>query len=159
MPHNPLLFSSPLLVMITDTMGRIIFIHENMKQFLGHPVSDYMGMDIESVVGEITKKNPFTTSRYPDLKMIFPFRGDNYCLSFQKVLLDEHLEVTMALLQRSGDMERQTVYHLHPFSTAVSAFYSTRRHLRSSAPMRPAIVYMVILQNSLPKRRTTAQSL
>ena len=73
MPHNPLLFSSPLLVMITDTMGRIIFIHENMKQFLGHPVSDYMGMDIESVVGEITKKNPFTTSRYPDLKMIFPF--------------------------------------------------------------------------------------
>ena len=111
MPHNPLLFSSPLLVMITDTMGRIIFIHENMKQFLGHPVSDYMGMDIESVVGEITKKNPFTTSRYPDLKMIFPFRGDNYCLSFQKVLLDEHLEVTMALLQRSGDMERQTVYH------------------------------------------------
>ncbi|MCC3386060.1 EAL domain-containing protein [Enterocloster citroniae] len=111
MPHNPLLFSSPLLVMITDTMGRIIFIHENMKQFLGHPVSDYMGMDIESVVGEITKKNPFTTSRYPDLKMIFPFRGDNYCLSFQKVLLDEHVEVTMALLQRSGDMERQTVYH------------------------------------------------
>ena len=152
MPHNPLLFSSPLLVMITDTMGRIIFIHENMKQFLGHPVSDYMGMDIESGVGEITKKNPFTTSRYPDLKMIFPFRGDNYCLSFQKVLLDEHLEVTMALLQRSGDI-------LHPFSTAVSAFYSTRRPLRSSAPMRPAIVYMVILQNSLPKRRTTAQSL
>lgn len=109
MPQNNTLFSSPLLAMVSDSKGRIVFIHEDMEKFLDKPRSEYAGKEMEAVARCITKEHSLTSSVYPEQEVIFAYQGENYCLSFQGLRMDGVLEGTLALLQSVGDVEKQTV--------------------------------------------------